>query len=449
MIQSNRLQLHTLTSSAKIDIRKFETKKYIHFDNKRSINKVKNDISNPCWIAKHGFFPFVHFEIKFSKYNKQERMRKEKIRDIYYASHIDSFIYKHYGNMLNDRYTRLVEKLDIDDVATAYRNNKSGRSNIHFAKEVIDFIKRQKGAFIYVADFTKFFDELDHRYLKKQLQVVLETDKLPDDYYAVFKNITKFSWVEKSKIEDVLKKKYKNKERRKLLKRFFDEKEFRKFRKSDKGNIQFNKNDYGIPQGAGLSSVCSNIYLLDFDKQINDYVKAHNGLYRRYCDDLIIVIPFEEEIEKYEYNVHLEFVENIKNQIPRLVIQKEKTKKFIYSNDQILNESLDKGFLDYLGFSFDGRNVKIRAKSLFKYYSRAYRKIRICNWKAEEHKRKKHRKSLYKKYTHLGVKENGYGNFLTYALRAQKIFDTDSTTNNLMRDQVKNHWRKITRRLKN
>ncbi|WP_400244602.1 reverse transcriptase domain-containing protein [Niallia sp. JL1B1071] len=448
MVQSNRLRLHTLTSSAKVDVSKYKMKKYKHFDNRVSINKVINDIKNPSWVVQHGFFPFIHFKIEFYKYSRIEKRKKPKTRDIYYASHLDSYIYKYYGDMLNNKYNEVVKKLEINEVATAYRNNLNGKSNIHFAKEVIDFIKKFERSFIYVADFTSFFDTLDHKYLKRQLQVVLNTDKLPDDYFTIFKNITKFSWAEKRKIEEVLNKKYKSKEKRKKLTRLFDEKDFRKFRKSAKDNIQNNKNDYGIPQGAGLSSVCSNIYLLDFDKKINDYVKDNNGLYRRYCDDLIIVIPFEEDMQNFDYKNHMKFIEKAKNDTPRLVIQDEKTKKFIYSNNNIYDESLNPSILDYLGFAFNGNSVKLREKSLFKYYSRAYKKVRLCNWKSEKCGRKKHRKSLYINYTHLGLRRKGHGNFLSYALRAQQIFDENPSTINLMESQVKNHWRKINKRLK-
>lgn len=450
MVQSNRLRLHTLAGSAlKMDISKFEVKKYTHFDKKISISKVINDIRNPTWVSQHGFYPFIHFKIEFFKYNKIAREKKLKSRDIYYASHIDSYIYKYYGNMLNDKYNELVNKLQINEVVTAYRNNFMGKSNINFAKEVIDFIKKQEYAFIYVADFTNFFDELEHKYLKKKIQAVLDTKKLPNDYYAVFKSITKFSWVEKSKIELILKKKYKYKDKiKKATKfRYFDEKDFRKFRESDEKNINTNQNSYGIPQGAGLSSVCSNIYLLDFDKEINDYVKARNGLYRRYCDDLIIVIPFCEEVSNYDYSIHMEFIENIKKNTPRLTIQKEKTGKYFYRDKQILDEDFKPSYLDYLGFTFDGHNVKIREKSLFKFYSRAYKKVFLCNWKTAKYGRKKHRKDLYEKFSHLGKLKKGYGNFLSYASRAQKIFDEGSTTNNLMEYQVKNHWKNIGKRL--
>ena len=44
-----------------------------------------------------------------------------------------------------------------------------------------------------IGDFSHFFDSLDHTYLKKQICDVLDVEILPPDYYAVFKNITKYS----------------------------------------------------------------------------------------------------------------------------------------------------------------------------------------------------------------------------------------------------------------
>ncbi|NLY45506.1 MAG: reverse transcriptase [Tissierella sp.] len=432
-----------------MDLNKFKIKHYTHFDKKIPVERVIDNIASPDWVTRHGFYPFIHFKLTFYKYNKIEREKKEKSRDLYYASHIDSYIFKYYGDMLNHRYNEVANKLEINEVATAYRNNHNGKCNIHFAKEVIDFIKEQKKAFIYVADFDSFFDNLDHRYLKEKLKYVLDEDKLPDDYYALFKNVTQFNWVDKEIIEEVLKKKYKSnekiKERTKL--RYFDEKEFRKFKKSNKKIVHTNKKGFGIPQGAGVSSVFSNIYLIDFDKQINEYVRLYNGIYRRYCDDLIIIIPFEDEVKEYHYNDHIKFIEKVYGGICRLKIQPEKTEKRIYDNNQIYDESLRPSKLDYLGFVFDGINVKIREKSLFKYYSRAYKNVRLSNWKSNEYGRIKYRKNLYKLYSHLGKNKNGYGNFLSYVTKSQEIFDTSGSTNNLMENQVKNHWKYINRKL--
>ncbi|MGD9678367.1 MAG: reverse transcriptase domain-containing protein [Vulcanibacillus sp.] len=363
MNQSNRLKLYTSSSSAKINFSKYHTKNYKHFDNKVSIENAVEKITNPCWVKGHGFYPFLHFSLKVSKYNNDMKGKEKfepKERRLFYAAHIDSFIYKYYGDLLNEKYNKLALVRGIDEL---------------------------------------------------------------------------------------LKKKYKNKAKRKRITRLLGEKDFRRFRKSDINNIQFNKKDFGIPQGAGISSVCSNIYLLDFDEALKEYVKAYGGLYRRYCDDLIIVIPFQDDSVNYDYISHLNKIEEIKNQTPGLDIQKAKTKKYIYNQGKILDENLRPGILNYLGFAFDSHNVKLREKSLFKFYSRAYKRVRLCNWKSEESGVKKYRKSLYTNYAHLGNRKSGYGNFLTYAGRAQKIFDEDSTTNNLMEHQVKNHWGKIQRHL--
>lgn len=423
--------------------KKYRVKGYKHLDSKKLIEKVKDKIQNPQWVAKHGFYPFMHFEIKFQKYSRKEKRPKEKVRKIFYASHIDSFIYKYYGDELNNYYNSIAHEMSINEVSTAYRNNLSGKSNIDFAKEVIDFIKIQKNAYVFVADFTNFFDTLDHRYLKEKIRCVLKKDTLPKDYYNVFKNITKFSYFIKDTIEAELKTKYTESEIKDSYK-YFTEEEFRAFKHK---NIYKNSKSYGIPQGAGISSVCSNIYLLDFDEKIQKYTNEQNGLYRRYCDDLIIVIPIEGDIKDYNYKIHQKFVEDVRRQIPNLEIQPEKTGNYFYSNDKITDLEFESTELDYLGFSFNGEEVRIREKSLFKYYTRTYRKIRIANRKSKEFGRKSYRRELYKNYSHLGKNKKGHGNFLSYVERAQKIFDEDSKTVNLMEKQVKNHWKNIQLRL--
>ncbi|MDP4552949.1 reverse transcriptase domain-containing protein [Alkalihalobacillus macyae] len=444
MTHDNRLRLDALASSSKIQESKYKIKRYVHFDRKVSFKRVKNKVKDPCWIAQHGFYPFIHFQIRFNKYIKKNNLKKVKKRDIFYASHIDSFIYKYYGDLLNNKYNDIVKELGTDQVATAYRNNLEGKSNIDFAKEVIDFIRQQDNAYIYVADFTSFFDNLDHKYLKEKIKSVLNVKTLPTDFFAVFKNITKYSWIEIADIDKEMKNKG-NDNRTQLTRYFSNEREFREFKKN---NIHNNKNLYGIPQGAGISSVCSNIYLLEFDRLLNNHVQELNGLYRRYCDDIIIVIP-TDDIGDFDRKSLTNFVDNLRGNIPRLEIQPEKTDELYYSDNVVLDLNNSPTKLDYLGFSFDGYNVKIREKSLFKYYSRAYKKVRICNRLTKKSHQKAQRKSLFKNYTHLGKKSKGHGNFLTYATRAQQTFDNNKITNNLMEHQVKNHWKKINSRLEN
>ncbi|WP_425671314.1 hypothetical protein [Bacillus subtilis] len=140
-------------------------------------------------------------------------------------------------------------------------------------------------------------------------------------------------------------------------------------------------------------------------------------------------------------------MEDIKEQIPNLEIQLEKTGNYFYNDNQIIDLDLNETILDYLGFSFNGKEVRIREKSLFKYYTRAYRKVRICNRKSKKFGRKSYRRELYKNYSHLGKSKKGHGNFISYVERAQKIFDEDSKTINLMETQVKKHWKNIQSRL--
>ena len=61
-----------------------------------------------------------------------------------------------------------------------------------------------------------------------------------------------------------------------------------------------------------------------------------------------------------------------------LVIQKDKTEVRLYQDGIIKGENGEASQLDYLGFVTNGLTVKVREKSLFKYYTRAYRKAKVC-----------------------------------------------------------------------
>ncbi|MGR6541937.1 reverse transcriptase domain-containing protein [Paenibacillus tundrae] len=431
-------------------MREYKTKGYTHLDNRISFEVVKDRIQDPKWIASHGFYPFLHFELNFNKYSRQNKQKKVKIRRIYYASHIDGYIFSYYGDKLNNKYNEIAIKKNIDSAAIAYRNNKHGKSNIQFAAEVVKFISEQSRAFIFVADFTEFFDNLDHRYLKDKLKETLGLSNLPADYYNIFKNITKYSYINKTELEryiiDNNEDTYFSRKKKYLDHQQFHEYKYKRLYKNEKS--------YGIPQGSGISAVLSNVYLLDFDQEINKYVEKNRGLYRRYCDDIIIVIPMENNISfKSMLIKHNEKFEEITNKIPNLVIQEEKTKKFFYENSVLKDSSENNSNLDYLGFRFDGKNVFIREKSLFKFYVRAYKKVKICNKLSRRYKRKVYRRSLYKTYTHLGRYHKHprntkiKGNFISYTQRAIDEFSSNGNINVKIKSQIKRHWSKIQRKL--
>lgn len=460
MKQSNRLQLHDLPSSSQMDLKKYRSKGYLHFDKRIKIEHVYQKIQDENWVVKHAFLPFIHYKIKLNKYSVKQgistkdmrlckdqkffKYKKPKERMIFYASHLDSYIYKYYGERLNDAYNKYAEENGIDEVAIAYRNNKSGRNNIDFAKEVFKYILEHQNSVIIALDFTKFFDTINHKVLKENIKTVLTVDELPMDFYKVYKSITKFSYVNKNSIEDYLVRKYGKKNYKKIrkqgtLKRVMSPTEFREFKKD---GLVLKKEDFGIPQGSGMSAVCSNVHLIHFDAKLKKWAENKSGLYKRYCDDLILVVPFAEN-KKPDIKDLVREVYQIIQEYNDLEIQEEKTEIRIYESGKIKNLENEFDKIDYLGFILDGETIKIREKSVFKYYSRAYRKAKISREKTIVRGGvKTYRWKLYKLYTHLGYNYKGYGNFISYALEAHDKMK-ELPVKVLIKNQIRRHWRKI------
>lgn len=139
----------------------FTDKYYTHFDVKKHHRDYEQRVKNINWVGKHGFYPFIHFQMGMDKYTNDSdgnKYIKHKDREIYYAGHIDRFIYQYYGNRLNDKYNIYAKQNGINKVSTAYRNSTRGKCNIDFAKEVFEFIVNSNSAYILVGDFSKFFD---------------------------------------------------------------------------------------------------------------------------------------------------------------------------------------------------------------------------------------------------------------------------------------------------
>lgn len=430
--------------------RKSPNKHYIHLDKKKKIENYQSYIDNPLKVKEHGFFPFIHFDITFKKYifNKVSKKKelKRKIRPIKYSAHLDRFIYQKYANDVNEKYNDFAKKKGIQKASIAYRNCFKGKNNIHFAKEVFEFLAENKQAYVFLGDFTNFFDNLDHDYLKKKLMEVLDVDRLAEDHYAVYKNICKYSYVKLDQIEVEKGKKLKemNEER---IEKFFETKEFHDFKRK---NLKKNIAPFGIPQGSPISAVYANVYMASFDKSINDYVTSRKGIYRRYSDDIIIVLPI---VDSNEYKMHSEEIRRLSAEIPRLNLQEDKTEHYLFNKHEDVKLKSLTGTdtsLNYLGFRFDGEVVTIRDKSLFKYYSRAYRKARTVY----RNKDNKHHKVILRKllnlYTYIGDerRENTYGNFITYAKKAHNEFSQSKFLKSNINKQIQKHWSKINKAIK-
>ncbi|WP_254846706.1 reverse transcriptase domain-containing protein [Oceanobacillus sojae] len=434
---------------------KYPMKKYIHFDRRVRIEKKESYLTNRNRIALHSFLPFIHYKDSFDRNIGQKnpdmdyRPIKNKNRDIMYAGHLDNYIFKFYAEKLNCEYNSWTSSNQIDECSIAYRDNKDGSSNIEFAAEIINSIVQHEEAYIIVGDFTKYFDYLNHKILKERVKTVLKTSLLEEDWYNVFRSVTKYGYYEKSFLE----KKFgsdrflRSKGTYSYFKQF---KDFRAFQREYK--CEKNLDNYGIPQGTAISAVLANVYSINFDKEVQQIAKHYSGLYRRYSDDYIIVIP-----KKHNNDTTIAQIKEIDKQVRRLaekdkiIIQEEKTGLFEYSNEILTDiEENKESHLDYLGFVFDGANVQMRGKSPYKFYRKANQLIDKAISVKEKKKLDKipYRKSIYSQYTDLGTERKPYGNFITYAKKAQNSFDKISPkTNNLMMQQIKNRKKKIEKKL--
>ena len=348
-------------------------KHYAHFDYRTDMGKVKDKVSNPMWVAHHGFYPFIHYEKDCSKYSTKGLIPKK--RDICYAAHIDRCILQYYSHKMNEQYNIRIRELNIEDVAVAYRSDLK-LNNIHLAKKAFDYIKRQRHCYVLIGDFTSFFDKLDHVYLKKQWSKLLGVNLLPPDHYNIYKNITKYS---KWELDDLLQLNFLPNTasgRKKLneLPTVLTTEQFRKYR----SHIHKNTATYGIPQGSPISALLANVYMMDVDREINQLVKLYNGKYMRYSDDFIIIIPVDEIEAKQIINAINQIISNT----PGLELQPHKTQIYKAALPKITNvgesflrsADITKKSINFLGFTFDGSKITLRSKTISKYYYRMYRK---------------------------------------------------------------------------
>ncbi|MFR5756084.1 MAG: reverse transcriptase domain-containing protein [Lachnospiraceae bacterium] len=417
----------------------FKPRYYKHIDKVVSIQDVIDKVKDKEYIKKHSFFPFISYTLKFKKFchevsEETHHHWKFKERPIKYASHIDRCIYQWYSYNLNNKYNDYCSNNNLNESVIAYRTNLKGQTNIEFAKGAFDFIKKQDECYILVSDFSSFFDHIAHDLLKRNLCEVLSVDKLDEDFYKVFRSMTKYVYIEKEIIEEYLiSNGIETEESIKNNNSLFDKIPWKIAKKDLKKNIKINKKKYGIPQGSPLSGIFANIYMISFDKLVSEYAKKRNGLYMRYSDDLIIIIP---KIEVGSINEIWDYLNIIKDMYPMLKMNVSKTSGYLYKDKKItsLHNYISgmkdgNGFISYLGFSFDGKYIKFRDKTLTKFFYKLYRKI--DDMKKRETKRiLKGKKRHTKIDKHLILKELNSNTgesrkFIDYVKRAKRVFKNE------------------------
>ena len=450
----------------------FEPKAYVHISEKLSSKDEKwvtSKVVDKKWVSGYCFYPLLHRQITQRRFKKCSDGRKahfdfktneptKKPRHIFYANHLDSAIYSYYAKIeLGGKYEQiLTETPELSACITAYRRIKvdkkptKGKSNIHFAKEVFDYIKSQSECIALAFDITRFFDNLNHANLKKAWTSILKTERLDSDHFNIYQSLTNFTYIEEMPLlklhglQAISNRKKLNCNLKKL--RCYDKGISGKqrasfFRNSIAPKMIVPHSEYekivdgekkGIPQGTPISALLANIYLLEFDKKVLEKSMLIGGFYRRYSDDIIIICPkeHEEEMEKF-------IMDLISSPEFLLKINPAKTEKSFFAKDATSGILVADKPINYLGFEFDGQRVLLKSAVLSKHHRRkkyfVKRKAKATIEMMEvDANSKLWSDEIWRKYSLSGCR-----NFLSYSQRAATIMEEKAILRQVRKHKVK------------
>jgi hypothetical protein len=333
--------------------------------------------------------PLLHFEQKWRRAPKNGKVRKPKIRPIRYACRKDSYIYKHYRELLSVHYERVLRERSINDCVLAYRKipesyrGSKHKTNVEFARDAFQVVRDLGDCTAVAIDISDFFGSISHHQIKAVWENLLGVERLPDDHFRVFESITKYKFVGRD--DAYLALGYSAKDANGNILYAVDPKTIPmqictmdRYRKLIVGGRIVKKNDkpYGIPQGLPISDLLANSYLLDFDQEMVRYAEARGGKYFRYSDDILFVLPGDGRAARGASK----FAQNrIAEHGSELRINAEKTEiacftrtasgqscynlKAIDGSTIRCRTEANEG-LSYLGFRFDGKSVYLRNSTI-------------------------------------------------------------------------------------
>lgn len=448
-----------------------DLKRYPHFDAPLSISEIKKLVSDPSRVRSNAFYPLMLFYEEWQPYRITPLGKPEKkSRPIRFASRRDSYIFSHYRKILSTHYEKRLNDLEISHCPIAYRrigktDGPGGKCNIDFAKDAFNNIRELRNCIAIGLDIKSYFERIEHNGVYKIWCDFLNVERLPADHYAVFKNITRYHYVEQVEvyrrlgyIGPISRGKFTYEgflmPRNKIPTQLCSPKDFREKICGDHPHysniIKHNPDNFGIPQGAPISDLIANFYLLDFDIAIEKYIRGLGGFYMRYSDDILLIIPdktvnFNEVIDKIK--------QELQSISQTLEIKDEKTiaVRFWEEGTRQQYENIGcgrvKNGFEYLGFRYDGSKVFIRDGTI----SNFYRKVSVAaRREAYLHVQRnpnsdsdslKHSFNWAYFIQKFGRVENfSYDNsktwtFYTYLKRAEKIFGRDGDR---IREQLQN-----------
>jgi hypothetical protein len=290
--------------------------------------------------------------------------------------------------------------------------------NIHHAKALFDEVNRRRDCHVVAVDISGFFDTLNHSHLKSGVASILNVDRLEGHHWTVFRNVTRYSWVETVDLDFVL-----GKERFRGS-RICSPIEFSNHvRGVTAGLVRVHDLPFGIPQGTPVSGLYANIYMLEFDRAMVELMKSLDGSYRRYSDDIALVVP--ATVDRSELvDIAQKFLADFE-----LSLSEDKTDTSTFSGARLGCDQPTQ----YLGFVFDGQSILIRESSLNRYREKMERGIHAKLVAAKQNQISQsevYQREARSRYTHLGKRRN----FLKYAYRSADILHAPE-----IRQQVKGH----------
>jgi hypothetical protein len=351
----------------------FKPRNYPHFDKPVAKREVAEEVVKRFFERpeQHRFLPLISFTKRTRRWRSKRKVdasaparAKEtwKPRELAYSSNRDAHIFAAVGWELAQRYEQVLVAAGLDDVVVAYRK---GRSNVTTAKSAFLDVQRMGVCTTITLDIKNFFPTISHAVLKRcWCQVMGST--LPPAHFAVFKAITQYSTVDRSKclrrlgLSTTLPS-------RKLPRPLCTREEFARFVRGRAPHGLVEVRRAGIPQGTPISAVAANVAMLDFDVAVNEEAKRRGCTYRRYSDDMLLVCPCEEADGMLGF-----LVEALRDHAGCLQISADKTRRVEFEAGKL---PANVPHLLYLGFAFNGDRAILRSATVSKFYGRMRRAV--------------------------------------------------------------------------
>jgi RNA-directed DNA polymerase len=376
-------------------------KAYAHFDTPLPFDAALAYVSDPSKIQNHQFYPFLTFAKSQRRFTKKagatSPAASEKIRQLAMPSHVDGYVFAWYSLKLARLYEAALSAADLTGSVLAYRIGAG--TNITMAEAAFTDIASRSASLVVALDLKDFFPSIDHKILKANWARILGTSGLPGDHFAIFRAMTTYAEVSLGSCYARLN----IDAQAHVPKPICSARQFRDtIRRAAPGSaslVRTNGAPHGIPQGAQISALLSNIFMFEFDARMRTASSKMGGTYRRYSDDILFIV----DASHADQDVLSMVISGLASLGPAMKINDTKTEivRFKVGPEGRLRCDKRQG-IQYLGFTFDGESRLIRSQTMSKYARRLIVAVREAKKAARSTGTKVHGRAIYRRFSHLG-----------------------------------------------